>query len=194
MSMRRAGAGLLVATAALGLSGCLAVGDSTPDPANAPSPPSSSAPSDVPMQDAAGAQARAVLAGARTLGGEPVRAETLAGRPVLLWFWAPWCTICRGEAPDVVEVASELADDGSAILVLGVPGRGDEPSMRDFVSDTRTGGLTHVIDADGSIWRHFGVLTQPAFALLDVDGGVHVINGALGARNLRDAAERLEVG
>ena len=129
-----------------------------------------------------------------TLAGDTFDPATTVGRPVILWFWAPWCTICRAEAPDVSVVAAELVESGSPVTVLGVPGRGLVPEMEDFVEDTGTGGLTHRVDVEGVLWREYDIITQPAFALLSPDGGVEVINGALGADGLRKAAARMAEG
>ena len=45
-----------------------------------------------------------------TLEGASFDSSTLAGKPAVLWFWAPWCTVCRAEAPDVATVAAQFAD------------------------------------------------------------------------------------
>ena len=87
---------------------------------------------------------------ATTLAGPELDVSTFAGEPVVLWFWAPWCTICRVEGPDVAAVAAELEGD---VTFLGVPGRGETADMSAFVQDTGTGGLQHVVDVDGSLWR-----------------------------------------
>ena len=124
-----------------------------------------------------------------TLSGAAFDPATIEGRPVVLWFWAPWCTICRAEAPDVAEVAAELTAAGSEVVLLGVPGRGETPEMADFVDSTGTGALTHLVDADGGLWRTYGVISQPAFALIGVDGTVEVVQGSLGADGLRAAVD-----
>lgn len=129
-----------------------------------------------------------------TLQGDAFDPVTIEGRPVILWFWAPWCTICRSEGPDVAQVAAELEAEGSDVVLLGVPGRGEVPEMDDFVADTGTGGITHVVDADGAVWRAFGIFSQPAFALLGTDGEVTVVQGALGADGLRAAAVQVSGG
>lgn len=95
----------------------------------------------------------------------------------MLWFWAPWCTVCRGEADDVVAAAAAV--DGK-VEVIGVAGRGEVPAMEGFVADTGTGGLTHVVDDDGSIWSSCEVFAQPAYAFIDDSGTVEVFVGALG--------------
>ncbi len=117
-----------------------------------------------------------------TLDGESLDVSTLAGTPVVLWFWAPWCTVCRAEAPDVAEVAAEF--DGQ-VTVLGVPGRGEVDAMRAFVSETGTGAFTHVVDSDGSLWTRFGVVSQPSFVFVDGSGAATSFSGSLDADDLR---------
>lgn len=111
---------------------------------------------------------------------------TLEGRHTVLWFWAPWCTTCRAEAPDVVEAAAQFE---GTVQVIGVAGRGDTAAMEEFVEQTGTGGLDHIVDGDGSIWTGFGVAAQPAFAFIDERGEVvDVFVGTLGSDGL---AERM---
>lgn len=133
-----------------------------------------------------------LLAGnAGTLDGSAFDAAELDSTPVVLWFWAPWCTICRAEAPEVAEVAGELAAAENPVRVLGVPGRGERAAMQEFVAATGTDALTHLFDADGTVWNRVGVITQPAYAFVSPAGQVRVVNGALDADGLRAAATEL---
>jgi thiol-disulfide isomerase/thioredoxin len=118
---------------------------------------------------------------ARDLTGAEFRGDSLRGRDAVLWFWAPWCTVCRGEAPDVVAAA-----ETSKVTVVGVAGRGGTGEMAEFVADTGTAGFTHVVDSDGTIWADFGVFAQPAYAFVDDSGAVEVFVGAMGERALTD--------
>ncbi len=115
------------------------------------------------------------------LGGGELSLASLDGQDTVLWFWAPWCTVCRGEADDVVAAAAALE---GKVQVIGVAGRGEVPEMEEFVEDTDTGGLTHIVDDDGAIWSSYGVFAQPAFAFLDANGDVEVFVGALGEKAL----------
>ncbi len=63
--------------------------------------------------------------------------------------------------------------------------------MRDFVADTGTGGLTHVIDPNGALWQRFGVFGQPAFADIAADGSAETHRGGRDAAELRQAADEL---
>ncbi|WP_036553560.1 redoxin domain-containing protein [Nocardiopsis sp. CNT312] len=109
-----------------------------------------------------------------TVDGADFSGASLAGEPAVLWFWAPWCTVCRAEAASVVD-ASERHD----VEFIGVAGLGEVDAMSGFVSDTGTGGLTHLVDGDGSLWSGFGVASQPAFAFLSADGTFETVQGTL---------------
>ena len=120
---------------------------------------------------------------AQTVDGVAFDAADVADQPVLLWFWAPWCVVCRAEAPTIVDVAEELEGE---VVVLGVAGQGRVEEMREFVADTGTERLTHVADTDGAIWRQFGVVAQPAYAFVSPDGQSEVFVGALDEDDLRE--------
>ena len=96
----------------------------------------------------------------------------------MAWFWAPWCVICRGEAPAVAEIAARYSD---RVNFVGVAGRGEAPEMRDFVSDTGTEGITHLDDSSGEIWASYEIYAQPAFAFITDDGRLETYVGSLGA-------------
>jgi thiol-disulfide isomerase/thioredoxin len=125
---------------------------------------------------------------ATTLDGDELDSVSLEGRDTVLWFWAPWCTTCRAEAPDVTATAAAFDGD---VEVIGVASRGEVAQMEDFVADTDTGSLTHVADPAGDIWSSYGVAAQPAFAFIDDDGSYTVHLGALGADGLQERFDQL---
>lgn len=114
---------------------------------------------------AAAAVPEALRFRARTVDGKPFRGAALVGRPVLLWFWAPWCPTCRSQIPQVQDLASRFGDE---VHVLGVGSLDDTDAIAGFARDVDT--ITHLTDADGTVWRHFGVVEQSSFVLLDAAG------------------------
>jgi thiol-disulfide isomerase/thioredoxin len=118
---------------------------------------------------------------ASTVGGEEVEGTAFEGSPVVLWFWAPWCTVCRGEAGTVAEAAERHA---GGVEFVGVAGLGEEADMAEFVESTGTGGMTHLIDGDGTLWSEFGVSGQPAFSFLSPDGTFETHPGTLSEADL----------
>ncbi len=175
----------VLAAAALALTACTTQTVDTPSASSSGAAPAPTARSDVAQS---GVPATSFTA--TTLTGADLDVATFAGSPLVLWFWAPWCTICRAEAPDVADVVAEL--DGQ-VTFLGVPGIGEQDAMRAFVEETGTGGFEHLVDDDGSLWQRFGVISQPAFAFIAPDGNVEVFAGALGADQLRERAQSLVV-
>jgi thiol-disulfide isomerase/thioredoxin len=125
---------------------------------------------------------------AKTLDGADFSGASLAGKPVVLWFWAPWCTICRAEAEGVANVAKRLQ---GTVTFLGVAGRDSEPAMRRFVADTKTGSFPHLADTDGRLWASFGVTSQPAFAFVHPDGRIETVGGSLPEDDLAAKAAAL---
>jgi thiol-disulfide isomerase/thioredoxin len=117
------------------------------------------------------------------LGGGTLSSASFAGRSTVLWFWAPWCTICRAEASDVAAAAAAFEGE---VEVIGVAGRGDVADMEGFVDATDTGSFPHVVDETGSIWSDYGVAAQPAFAFIGEDGSVDVFVGTLGEAGLTE--------
>jgi peroxiredoxin len=56
----------------------------------------------------------------QTIDGDAVRLSNFAGRPVVLNFWATWCSPCRREMPLLNAAHLQYADQGLAVLGLAV--------------------------------------------------------------------------
>jgi thiol-disulfide isomerase/thioredoxin len=123
-----------------------------------------------------------------TTDGADFDASELAGQDVVLWFWAPWCTICRSEAPSVAAAATQL--DGS-VEIVGVASSGTLEEMQAFVDETGAAAVTHVADVPGDVWRQFGVVAQPTFVFVNDDGRTQTFAGGLSQAALVDAMEQL---
>jgi len=92
------------------------------------------------------------------LEGKTVRLSDLRGQPVLINFWAMWCTFCRIELPEMEEVYQEHKNNGFVILAIDVQ---EEPAqVQAFVDEL---GLTFpiFIDAQGNErFRHEGFYSR----------------------------------
>lgn len=107
----------------------------------------------------------------RVASGQTVPLQTLAvsGKPTLLWFWAPHCTFCRAEAPDLLAFAKA---HGAQVQILGLGAQDDLGQAVGFLSDTGTQTLEMVWDASGRSWLHYKVTNQPTVVVLDAKGNV----------------------
>ncbi|MFF1276079.1 redoxin domain-containing protein [Streptomyces marokkonensis] len=120
---------------------------------------------------------------ATTVDGKPFDAKDLAGKPTVLWFWAPWCPTCKGQAAETAEVAADY--EGKA-NVVGVAGLDKNSAMRDFVADTGTASFPHLSDEKGEVWKRFEVTQQSHYVILDKNGET-VYEGVLpGGEGLAD--------
>ena len=117
---------------------------------------------------------------ATTLDGAPFDGMALAGRPVALWFWAPWCPICLQQAPGVRDAVAEYGDK---VAIIGVAGLDKTAAMPEFVRLAKVQAMTHLADEAGVIWKRFGVASQSIFVLLDADGQI-TFKGRLDAEDV----------
>ncbi|MFW2512592.1 redoxin domain-containing protein [Demequina sp. SO4-13] len=127
---------------------------------------------------------------AQTVSGEMLDGETLRGRDVILWFWAPWCPTCMVEGKE--HVSQAIAELPEGVEMVGIAGRSDDvAAMEEFLDWTGTGDVTHVMDMDGEIWEAFGVLQQPAFVFVNDDGTGTRAGSGLKAEDILERAEEM---
>ncbi|MCP3801972.1 redoxin family protein [Allokutzneria sp. A3M-2-11 16] len=116
----------------------------------------------------------------KTVDGKDFSGESLAAKPAVLWFWAPWCPTCQREAPTLAKVAA--ANPG--VTFVGVAAQDELPAMQEFVSKYKLGSFAHLADLDASVWKRFGVTSQPAFAFVGKNGSVDKVKGSLSEKDL----------
>jgi thiol-disulfide isomerase/thioredoxin len=176
MRLRALVAVLAAIALAAGVTGCAGEssgtsGASAPGAAGAPPPGTDpAAPDAVPAGPGSAAPVPATLAfSGKTIDGKTYDAGSLAGRPVVLWFWAPWCASCLGQGPIVAEVATKFR---GRVGFLGIAGLGENAAMRTFVGEAEVGSVPHLDDRAGAVWRQYGITQQSTYVLLDAGGKV----------------------
>ncbi|WP_300405526.1 redoxin domain-containing protein [Nocardioides sp.] len=103
---------------------------------------------------------------ATTVSGDAFDGASVAGRPVVLWFWAPWCAVCKSQVPTVTGLVDQYGDD---VAFVGVGGLDGTDAIRAFADDVP--GLTHLSDPSGDLYQRFGISEQSSFVVLDAAGG-----------------------
>jgi thiol-disulfide isomerase/thioredoxin len=157
---------LLAAAGVLAAAGC---GSPKPSPARpASAGPASSGPASSGPASSGPASSALDFRG-RTLDGTAFDASTLRGRPAILWFWAPWCATCASEAQSIADLADEYR---GRIGILGIAGMGDTKAMHRFVSDFDIGGVPHLDDQAGELWRRFRITQQSTYVFVDRTGRI----------------------
>jgi thiol-disulfide isomerase/thioredoxin len=109
-------------------------------------------------------------------GGKPVRLSDLqSGRPMVVNFWASWCSSCLKEMPGYQQV---YAAGSGRFELVGVDVLGQ---LQTIAGDTTTAGREFarqmgvryplVFDEDWLVYRHFNALpTLPATLFVRPDG------------------------
>lgn len=157
-------------TVAAGLVLAVAVSCSSSDAAP-PSTPAVIAPSEVtPVVPANGVEAPQFSA-VTTDGQNVSGADLWKDGPVVLLFFATWCSVCVNHQSEFSAMAQRYAQ---VAKVLGVLGDEEEPVIQEYLVQHP---VTYpvVVDTQYKLWRDFAVVEPPSMALISKDG--YIVKG-----------------
>ena len=107
----------------------------------------------------------APLFAAKTVTGAEVRLAAVPAKPVVLYFWATWCSACKLTSP----IVSNYAARHPEVEVIGVA-VDDEATVAAYLASSPR-AFTTVID-DGTIARTYGISAYPTTFAIGKDGRV----------------------
>lgn len=113
------------------------------------------------------------------LSGQPFDQKSLAGKVVLVDFWATWCGPCVAEIPNVLEQYEKYHDKG--FEVIGISLDEDREALAQFVTDKKLPWPILYEKPQGEGWRHplatyYGISGIPTVILIGRDGNVITLN------------------
>lgn len=91
------------------------------------------------------------------IGGGRLNSADLAGKIVVIDFWATWCPPCRAEIPSYVELQEAFRDDGVVFVGISLDQGADaESKVRKFMDDYKINypivmGTVEVAEAFGGV-------------------------------------------
>jgi thiol-disulfide isomerase/thioredoxin len=104
-----------------------------------------------------------------TLDGNHISLDRLAGKVVLIDFWATWCGPCREALPYIKSIANRYKEQ--PLVVISISLDNDESKWREFVDKNQMTWLQYRDGSiDGTIAKSFGVNAIPATFTIDADG------------------------
>ncbi len=103
------------------------------------------------------------------LDGGCIELADFRGRPVVLNFWASWCTPCREEFPLLKAAQTTYRADG--LEVIGVSFRDIDDDARQFADDEGANWLLG-FDENSEIGKAYGVRAIPQTFFIDRDGTI----------------------
>ncbi|HZV91924.1 MAG TPA: TlpA disulfide reductase family protein [Caldimonas sp.] len=119
------------------------------------------------------------------LDGHRWRLSELAGKVVLLNFWATWCEPCRAEIPSLDALARQERSRG--LVILAVNYRETATVIRGFLERTPY-RATVLLDADGDAASEWTPRVFPTTVLVDRLG--RPVSSVLGDLDWRGAQAR----
>ncbi len=124
--------------------------------------------------------------------GEMVHLTDMAGRPVIVNFWATWCPPCQGELPYFEEARKTYEGMIDFMMVDLTDGyRDTADSVRRFVED---GGYTFPVyfDITGSAVNAYGIYSIPMTIGVSAEGELVFLQvGAMSQEKLESLADKL---
>lgn len=111
---------------------------------------------------------------AATLDGGELSLAELEGSPVLLNFWATWCTPCRQETPFLQSIHERYRGQDLRVVGVSMDSPGTTGEIRTFA---KRYGVTYTIlhDAGSRGMDVFSIMGLPATYILDAEGTIRFV-------------------
>src|SRR5580658_1171765 len=119
------------------------------------------------------------------LGAKPPSLASLRGHPVLLFFWAHWCSDCRGEAPLIADLQRIYSPKGLVVMgptkFFGYAANGEDaaPAIEKPYIDKIRGQFYGMlpkmpVPLSAANFQAYGASTVPTIVLVDSAGVVRL--------------------
>ena len=101
------------------------------------------------------------------LDGQTISLNDLKGKPVLINFWATWCSPCVSEMPYIQEIHEDWSDTGLMVLAINI---GDSPQAVEQFLQEHNLALPVLLDTQNRVAAQYGIQYIPTTFFIDKDG------------------------
>lgn len=113
----------------------------------------------------------------KNIKGETVKLADLAGKIIVVDFWATWCPPCVAGLPKLAEFTAKHKDDGVVFLAVNLQ---EESSVVKEFLELKKLDINVVMDTDNSIMKKYKVEPVPQTVFIDRKGVVQVVHIGIG--------------
>jgi len=127
--------------------------------------------------------ARMPSAALTDLAGKPLAAKDLAGKVVIIDFWASWCEPCKQELPALEALYQKYKDQG--LVVVGVSVDSELDKARGLAKGLKL-SFPSMHDAQHVLAEQFDPPRMPSSYVIDKKGIVRHVHGGFRAGDEKD--------
>jgi peroxiredoxin len=103
----------------------------------------------------------------KTLTGDEIKLSSLAGKIVVLDFWATWCPPCVASVDELKELRKKYPEQ--KLVLVSVSADHDQKAWEQFIAKKKM-QWPQYFDGDGKIQTMFAVNSYPTYILIDGEG------------------------
>lgn len=122
----------------------------------------------------------------QTPDGQNISLSDYQGKPVLVFLWASWCTVCKATMPGLEPVYQAYAPQGFEILAINTTAQDVATSAVSYF-EGQNYSFPMLLDPDGAVSHQYGMRAVPTSILVGPDGIVQevVIGAGMSAGELQ---------
>lgn len=123
--------------------------------------------------------------------GNSVKLSDLFGKPIVLNFWASWCSPCKGEMPEFNQVYGEVGKDITFMMVNLVDGQRETKETGAQYIEDQDFSFPVYFDTEQDAANAYGIVSIPTTIFIDKDG--YIVTGAEGSIDAKILREGIDL-